>query len=90
MRSFREQRQAEKVEKTDEEQPSGEQTINKLQGMSEAELMATLRTEAAKAKAAGTMDNATLQAFYDQAAPLLTAEQRDKLAHLITMINQSI
>ena len=78
MRSFREQQQ--------DKDTSSADAVGSLAGKSEAELMAMLSAEAAKARAAGTLDADSIRAFYDSVAPMLTPEQRDKMRALLSML----
>lgn len=78
MKSFREQQ----ADQNDNKPKS----LDELSAKSPDELYATLLAEAHKAKANGTLNGDTLQAFYDQMAPMLSPEQRDKMAALINAI----
>ena len=79
MKSFREQQR-------DNDASTPADAIGTLAGKSEAELMAMLSAEAAKARAAGTLDADSIRAFYDSVAPMLTPEQRDKMRALLSML----
>ena len=81
MKSFREQRKEDANAKND-----SAKTIEGLAGMSENELTALLTTEAAKAKANGTLNADTLRAFWNQMAPMLNEEQQKKLAEFMKII----
>ncbi|MCL2752068.1 MAG: hypothetical protein FWE62_04855 [Firmicutes bacterium] len=63
-----------------------EEKIRQYQGKSESELMSELIKNVQNSKRGGTFDPAALEAFYQNAGPSLTAEQRKKLRNLIDMI----
>lgn len=66
-----------------------ESIINEYADKSENELMGELLREVAKGRANGTLDNGDIDNFYNQAAPLLTAEQKKKLDNIINIIKNS-
>lgn len=84
MKSFREQQ--EDRANGGNNQTDAAQTIEGLAGMSESQLTALLASEAAKAKQNGTLNADTLRTFWDQMAPMLSEEQREKLKGLLDMI----
>ena len=85
MKSFREQKAAESTKPADATATTAH-TLLDLAGMSQEQLTALLTAEAAKAKRDGTLNADTLRAFSDQMAPMLTEEQRAKMAALLSMI----
>ena len=89
MKSFRELQQDKKNAQnapSDQKESAGKQSVESLMGKSESELTELLMREAAKAKAEGTLSEDTLRAFAEQAAPLLTPEQRAKMEALLRLI----
>ena len=81
MKSFREQRQAQT-----ERNNGVTADVEALSHMSESDLRALLQQEAAKARANGTLTTDTLRSFYDQMAPMLSEDQRQKMRELLSLI----
>lgn len=72
--------------KTTEKRTGFEEEINKFSGKSESELMKELFTLANKNRQEGNLNNGELDAFTDQIAPYLTAEQKARLDMLINQL----
>jgi len=85
MKSFKEQ-QRDKDNAYSQDMGNASETLESLSGMSEGQLTALLASEAAKAKANGTLNADTLRDFWNQMAPMLNEEQREKLKELIKII----
>ena len=66
-----------------------ESIINEYADKNENELMGELLREVAKGRANGTLTNADIDNFYEQAAPLLNTEQKKKLDNIIRIIKNS-
>ena len=85
MKSFREQQKDKENAMTQSNTELG-QTVASLAAMNESDLTALLMGEAAKAKREGTLDRESMRAFYEQMAPMLTPDQRKKMADLLALI----
>lgn len=57
--------------------------MNRYSSLSYDELMSEMLAQAARSRAAGTLDNATLEDFYAKAAPGMNETQRSNLRALI-------
>lgn len=87
MKSFREQREDKRNNAAPQGAPAdAAKSVEDLAKMNEGDLTSLLMQEAARAKADGTLNADTLRTFYDQMAPMLTPEQRDKMKALLSMI----
>jgi hypothetical protein len=60
--------------------------INKFNGKSESELMSELFNMARKNKSDGTLADADLDAFKEQIAPYLSAEQNERLTQIVNQL----
>jgi|GEM_PF-749664 len=72
------------TKQTKEEQV--EKLVNDYAGKNENELISELLREVAKGKANGTLSNNDIDNFYQQAFPMLTVEQRQRLNEIIKLI----
>ena len=80
MASFRE---TQKSKQTTQEEPK---TLEQLQGMNQTELMQALLAERDKAKANGTLDEASIQRFWETVSPSLDDAQRKKMQELLALL----
>ena len=61
-----------------------EEMVEKYSSMDEASLMGELFKTANESRARGELDNKTLDDFYQKVSPLLTPEQKERMAELIS------
>ena len=61
-------------------------TMEQLQGMDQSQLMQALLAERDRAKAAGTLNEQTIQQFWDTVSPSLSEEQREKMKGLLALL----
>ena len=61
-----------------------EEMVEKYSAMDEASLMSELFKTANESRARGELDNKTLDDFYQKVSPLLTPEQKERMAELIS------
>ena len=80
MASFRE---TQRNRQTTQEEPK---TLEQLQGMDQAELMQALLKERDKAKANGTLDEASIQRFWETVSPSLDDAQKEKMKSLLALL----
>ena len=75
--------------KRSEDTPSQEdlrKTAERYSGKSDAELLGEIAKAANQERRDGTFSNEKLDAFADNLAPMLSAEQKERLAQAIRMI----
>lgn len=65
---------------------NAQNTAERLASMNQEDLTKLLMQQAAEARRNGTLNEDTLRTFYDQMAPMLNEEQRQKLSQLIALI----
>ena len=81
MPSFRE------TQRNKQTQPQEEpKTLEQLQSMDQGELMQMLLKERDKAKEAGTLDEASIQRFWETVSPSLDDMQKEKMKSLLALL----
>lgn len=73
-----------KSKNTGATQLTPEEMVEKYSAMDEASLMSELFKTANESRARGELDNKTLDDFYQKVSPLLTPEQKERMAELIS------
>lgn len=72
---------------TDDLKKTYDETVRKMRGKSQKELMDEIVKEAERAKRDGRLDKAGLDNFYKTVAPMLDKNQLQKLKEIMTLID---
>ena len=91
MRSYKEQKQNDRVEQSSQEASAEElaQRIAKAyNGKSNMAMMKNILEEAERSKRAGTLSNEEIEAFYQSFAPMLTPPQRKQLRGIVQRLKE--
>ena len=72
---------------TDDLRKTYDETVRKMRGKSQKELMDEIVKEAERAKRDGRLDKAVLDNFYKTVAPMLDKNQLQKLKEIMALID---